>query len=1106
MLSDVAQGIFKTLYSYNGETIDDTFKRVSSILGEDEHQSLGFHYLINNIWRPNTPVFFNAGKPKGKQILSACYVVDLQDSMKSIMDIAQVSSRIFQFGSGVGIPIGNLREKDAPIFEKGDEKTKAIKKEIENVLMLRNQNFEKMAEGKSSGPINFMELFDVTGKVTKSGGRARRAAILCLMMIWHPDIEDFIACKDKDGTYANMNISVGVTDKFMECLKENVPYSIHTPYDGSIRGHKNPGEVWRKIAEFAWKTADPGVLFIDTINRYNPLKSKILVQSTNPCGEQPLRPWECCIAKGSKVLTKNGWYNIEDIKISDEVAVCINGYSGFGKVKNVKNNGFKEVFLLKTSNGYEVKSTIDHKFLTTKGWKELQDIKVDDIMVLPKETYSITNNSNNIDMDTMLGWIHGDGWTTDNTVGISFNGKDGDFEVKEDILKEFHNVFNTYDIKPMYDNENMFQLQTTKKENIAKCGNFGFHLSKAIDKRLPDYIWNTTVDRKVRFLQGIFTADGSVTGKTKSQIIFYSNSKNLIKEIQIILIEFGIISNIFETIFKNSNRNPQYRLLITCENAKRFMNVIGFVGRRKQQMFNFNTKKTFISKKETRVVSIERIGIEEVFDIEVPNYEHFVVNGLIAHNCNLSAINVAKFVKEDKEFDWDGLFETAYNITEIMDNLIDVMDFPDKRFEERTKETRPIGLGLMGLSDAMFMMDIKYNSKEGQVFAGEIMRTITHAGFQKSAELAKEKGCFPLFKDEQVKNDTIEIIIKHISTPGLEHKVEETIELIKQYGVRNCQITTAAPTGTTALSCDCSYGIEPCFGLVFQKNFVDGRKTKIINEVFRKRFSNEPWYTDDILEKIIVNSGSLKNVRGVPKEVKDVFVVAHDIKYRDRIDIQAAIQKHCSTAISSTINLPENTTVEEIMEIYEYAYEKELKGVTVYRDGTKKGQPVTFTDDKKVIKKTTRPARLSGNSYQIELPDGDFLVTINQSGDDVIEIILDQDNEKVEIKCLLEFCGKIISKALRWGMPLQDVVKQGKNITGDNVKFVKFLDTDAKAIQVKSTPDCLSKLLERFYIHGGLKAQEALGLTTCPKCGNETMTIIEGCPGCVSCGYSKCGS
>lgn len=770
MLSDVAQGIFKTLYSYNGETIEDTFRRVSSILGNDEHQSLGFHYLVNNVWRPNTPVFFNAGKPKGKQILSACYVVDLQDSMKSIMDIVQVSSRIFQFGSGVGIPIGNLREKDAPIFEKGDEKTKAIKKSIENMLMLRNQNFDTLAEGKSSGPINFMELFDVTGKVTKSGGRARRAAILCLMMIWHPDIEQFITCKEKDGTYSNMNISVGITDKFMECLKENVPYSIHTPYDGSIRGHKNPTEVWRKIAEYAHKTADPGILFIDTINRYNPLKSKILIQSTNPCGEQPLRPWECC---------------------------------------------------------------------------------------------------------------------------------------------------------------------------------------------------------------------------------------------------------------------------------------------------------------------------------------------------NLSAINIAKFVKEDGTFDWDGLFEAAYNVTEIMDNLVDVMDFPDERFEERTKKTRPIGLGIMGLSDAMFMMDIKYNSKEGQIFAGEIMRIVTYAGFTKSAELAKEKGCFPYFKDEEVKRDTIEIIKKHISKNAdgiLTEPQQELIKMIEEYGVRNCQISTCAPTGTTALSCDCSYGIEPSFGLVFQKNFVDGRKTKIVNEVFRKRFSKEPWYTDDILEKIIANDGSLKNVRGIPREVKDVFVVAHDIKYRDRIDIQAAIQRHCSTAISSTINLPETATVEEIMEIYEYAYEKELKGVTVYRDKCKENQPVTFSDDKKESKKTTRPKRLSGNSYQVELPDGDFLITVNQSGDDVIEIILDQDNEKVEIKCLLEFCGKLASKALRHGMPLEDIIKQGKNLTGDNVKFVKFLDTDAKAVQVKSTPDCLAKLLERFYIHGGLKAQEALGLTTCPQCGNETMTIIEGCPGCVSCGYSKCGS
>src|SRR5574343_252410 len=237
-LSEVANGIFKTLYSYNGETIEDTFKRVSVEFG---NEGLAYHYLVNNIWRPNTPVFFNAGKPKGKKVFSACYVVDLQDSMESIYDVVKVSSKIFQFGSCVGIPIGNLREKDASIFERGDlEKLEDIKRKKDyflyhlDVLPYKDEHGdERLAEGKSSGPINFMELYDVTGKVTKSGGRARRAAILCDMMVWHPDIEDFIACKTKDGTYYNMNISVGITDKFMECLKEGIPYSIHTPYDGS---------------------------------------------------------------------------------------------------------------------------------------------------------------------------------------------------------------------------------------------------------------------------------------------------------------------------------------------------------------------------------------------------------------------------------------------------------------------------------------------------------------------------------------------------------------------------------------------------------------------------------------------------------------------------------------------------------------------------------------------------------------------------------------------------------------------------------------------------------------------------------------------------------
>jgi len=263
-LSDNAKEIFRKLYSFQGETIDNTFRRVAKEFAtNDEEEELTYSLLANNVWRPNTPVFLNAGTKH--KIFSACYVVGLEDSMDGIYNIANVARRIFQHGAGIGLPIGNLREREAYIYE-GDR--------------------DKPPEGKSSGPLCFMKLYDAVGESTKSGGRVRRAAILCSMQVWHPDIMEFINCKEEDGRLANMNISVAVTDKFMKVLEDNIPFDLHSPSDGKEVSKIDAKELWDRLAYMNWKSADPGILFIDTINKYNVLKKSVLIESTNPCGKK----------------------------------------------------------------------------------------------------------------------------------------------------------------------------------------------------------------------------------------------------------------------------------------------------------------------------------------------------------------------------------------------------------------------------------------------------------------------------------------------------------------------------------------------------------------------------------------------------------------------------------------------------------------------------------------------------------------------------------------------------------------------------------------------------------------------------------------------------
>jgi len=467
--------------------------------------------------------------------------------------------------------------------------------------------------------------------------------------------------------------------------------------------------------------------------------------------------------------------------------------------------------------------------------------------------------------------------------------------------------------------------------------------------------------------------------------------------------------------------------------------------------------------------------------------------------CNLSAINLAKFVQDDGSFNYKDLFDTSYTVMTLMDNLIERMDFPTDKFKENVMKYRPVGIGPMGLADALYKMDVKYDSADGREKAGKMMKTITSAAIFSSSHLAKERGSF--FDYDLVKDDVIEIVGK------LTDNDADIIESVKENGLRNITHTTAAPTGTTALSCDCSYGIEPCFGLVFQKNLTDGSTMNVVNPIFKQRYENEEWFTDTLLAKIASNGGSLKGLRGIPKEIKDIFVVAHDIKYKDRIEIQAKLQNHISSAISSTINLPKTATQKDISEIYKYAYEKGLKGITIYRDGCKENQPITFTkttdgDTKQSFK---RPSKLTANVHTVETGNGKLYVTVSTYNNKPVEVFMNMGKSGQIFNVFSEALGRTISIALQQGVSVDDVIATLEGINSDRVVWHRFDESDKKPTQILSIPDAVAKLLNRYYCG---KKMESVNTTTgdfCSKCGTWSVQNVEGCSVCSNCGESKCG-
>ena len=318
-------------------------------------------------------------------------------------------------------------------------------------------------------------------------------------------------------------------------------------------------------------------------------------------------------------------------------------------------------------------------------------------------------------------------------------------------------------------------------------------------------------------------------------------------------------------------------------------------------------------------------------------------------SCNLGSINLVNYAQKQAdgsyEFDWQGYEEIIRKTTRFLDNIIDVNHYPVQEINVASKESRRIGLGVMGVADLLYKLKIPYNSKEGYELQSKLSEALTYYSMEESVALANSRGEFPLCSKTEYPEGKIPVA-------GYYEKSKEThsfewgplIEKIKKQGIRNVLTTTVAPTGTLSMIADCSNGMEPAFALVFEKRVTVGRffyTNKILEEALR----DEGLYSDEILEKIADNYGSLSGIDEIPQWMQDVFVTAMDIHWADHLMAQSVWQDWIGNAIAKTINMPYDVTVEDVKSSYLLAHELGLKGMTVYRDGSRHKQVLHMTSD-----------------------------------------------------------------------------------------------------------------------------------------------------------------
>ncbi len=334
-------------------------------------------------------------------------------------------------------------------------------------------------------------------------------------------------------------------------------------------------------------------------------------------------------------------------------------------------------------------------------------------------------------------------------------------------------------------------------------------------------------------------------------------------------------------------------------------------------------------------------------------------------SCNLGSINLHNLLKEDG-FDWNEYENTIRHATRFLDNVLDMNNFPLDKIEQATKATRKIGMGVMGLSNLFYEEGIPYDSARGYDMMEKLAETLSYFSMDESVELAKKRGVFPLYDESSYPEGEIPVAgYYEDKKPGRDW--DALIEKIQSDGIRNGMTTTIAPTGSISMIADTSHGIEPEFSLAYEKNVTAG-DFYYANEVFEEALKERGIYSDELLQEINENYGSLVGLDEIPEDLKETFVTALDIHYTDHLMAQASWQDWVTASISKTINMPGSVTPDDILNSFLLGHKLGLKGLTVYRDGSKSRQVVNM-DGEKAHEKNLEPSDYVRSFLEEEFAD-----------------------------------------------------------------------------------------------------------------------------------------
>jgi len=520
-----------------------------------------------------------------------------------------------------------------------------------------------------------------------------------------------------------------------------------------------------------------------------------------------------------------------------------------------------------------------------------------------------------------------------------------------------------------------------------------------------------------------------------------------------------------------------------------------------------------------KVTNIEEYGDVEVWDFNEPKLNQAVaINAVYVHNCaefvnisysscNLGSINLAKMV-EGNAINYKKLSELVEHSVRFLDNVVTINKLPLPKIQEVTNMIRSIGLGTMGYADMLYMLNIPYNSQEAYDLTDELYKYIYDVSVSTSCILANEKGVYPAYEGSVWQKQGILI--------------------------RNSNLLSIAPTGSISFIAKTSSGVEPNFALVFKRKANDGTIYYIVNSVLENRLKELDIYSEELIEKVFNNNGSVQGIDEIPDDIKRVFVVASDLTPMEHLKTVAIVQKHVDLSLSKTVNLPKSATVDDVSNVYIEAWKMGLKGVTVYRDGSRENVLSTGnTEDKKEIvevkeKTTKRLARGSiitskkeAKGKRLKLTTGCgaiWLMCFVDCNNKIIETFINTGS-KGGCVASTQAMSRLISIALRGGISLEDVVDQLDSV-GSCPAYLYAKGKGTRVSPGTSCPSAIARALIKYQkaLKDGNNTKQIIeeniileeesevainDLTKCPEC-NELLLPDGGCSVCSNCGFSKC--